>query len=73
MRRHHSPDDQHRFEGQLRHYHRSNTDRKKSWDEWVDGAPTKPKRFESLGKVLAIAAAILALAGVIFGLYFELR
>ena len=73
MKRNLTPEGQQRFEGQLRHYHRSNRDKQRSWDEWVDGGPSKPKRIQSPVKVIGIVLALLALCGVIVGLFLELR
>ena len=60
-----------RFQGSLRHYHRSNTQTQRTWDEWVDGKAVKQGSTNWL-KVVGITVAILALGGVIAGLVIEL-
>lgn len=61
-----------RFSGQLRHYHRSGYQTRRTWDEWVDGKAAKSGASNWL-KILAVVVATLALAGVIAGLIIELR
>ena len=73
MKRQFSRDDRPRFSGQLRHYHRSGAPLKRSWEEWVDGQGAKPGRGIRVLKVIGIAVALIALAGIIVGLIIELR
>jgi len=66
--------DQHsRFSGGVRHYHRSGGAPRPSWDEWVDGPGTKKIGTLRLLKILGVVLALLALGGIIVGLYVELR
>ena len=65
-------DDSTRFSGTLRHYHRSNSQPQRTWDEWVDGKSAKSGSTNWL-KISVITLALLALAGVIAGLIIELR
>ena len=65
-------DETSRFNGNLRHYHRSNSQNQRTWEEWVDGKPAKSGSFNWL-KIIAITIAVLALAGIITGLFIELR
>lgn len=73
MRRSHLKDEQTRFSGGVRHYHRSGSRSTRSWDEWVDGAGRKRGNSLSFLKILGIFLAILALGGIIVGLIIELR
>jgi hypothetical protein len=73
MKRTLPPDENARFSGPLRHYHRSGSQTQRSWDDWVEGGASKPKRSRGLGKVLVAVVATLALAGIITGLIMELR
>jgi hypothetical protein len=72
MKPRNSPDEQPRFQGPLRHYHRTGTKPEKSWDEWIDGSPPKTgspgRRWRTTGVILAT----LALAAIIAGLIIEL-
>lgn len=65
-------DEKARFQGPLRHYHRSSTHGQRTWDEWVDGKAAKSSSLKWL-KIAGIALAVLALVGVIAGLIIELR
>jgi hypothetical protein len=60
-----------RFQGALRHYHRSNTQGQRTWEEWVDGKAAKSGSANWL-KIIGITLAVLALCGVIAGLIIEL-
>jgi hypothetical protein len=63
--------DNNRFSGSLRHYHRAGSQNQRTWDEWIDGkvkAPSKPWL-----KIVLITLSVLALAGIIIGLIVELR
>lgn len=71
--KHHSPkNEESRFSGALRHYHRTGSQTHRTWDEWVDG---KPKSGASVNwlKVALITIAVLALGGILVGLVIELR
>ncbi len=64
-----------RFQAQLRHYHRVNTQEQQDWDEWIHGR--RPSRFsrQTLRKLLIIGGTLLALAalgGLIAALFIEL-
>lgn len=65
-------DNKDRFSGQLRHYHRSGYQNRRTWDEWVDGKAAKsgPTRWR---KTVLVLLAVLTLGGVIAGLIIELR
>ena len=43
-----------------------------SWDEWVDGTATKKGGFLKWLKILGVVLAVLALGGIIAGLFIEL-
>jgi len=68
-----SSDDQARFRGPLRHYHRSATNTQKSWDEWADGTTANPKPAHRWVKIGVIVVAILGLAAIVAALIIELR
>lgn len=72
MKRTHPPDENARFNGSLRHYHRSGAQTQRSWDDWVEGSAAKPKGSRGFGKIIAIVVATLALLGIITGLVIEL-
>jgi hypothetical protein len=72
MRRNFTPERNSKFEG-TRYYHRAGSYRERSWDEWVDGVPAKQKRLQHWLRILGIVMAILALAGIVAGLYYQLR
>jgi hypothetical protein len=61
-----------RFSGQLRHYHRSGAQNRRTWDEWVDGKSARTS-VKSWWKVIVLLIALLALGGIIVGLFIELR
>ncbi len=63
--------DNNRFSGSLRHYHRAGSQNQRTWDEWVDGKPKSGATTPWL-KVILIAVAVLALGGIIAGLIIEL-
>lgn len=67
------PDEQARFRGPLRHYHRTGTKPEKSWDEWIDGTPPKTGSSGRRWKFAGVIVAILALAAIVAGLIIELR
>jgi hypothetical protein len=66
-------DENSRFQGSLRHYHRTDTRGTRSWDEWVDGKVEKSRPASYWIKLTATVLAVLALFGVIVGLFIELR
>jgi hypothetical protein len=61
-----------RFKGNLRHYHRSDTRAKRTWDDWIEGTPTIARPSRNWLKLLGIAFGVLALGGIIVGLMIEL-
>jgi hypothetical protein len=65
-------DDQRRFSGNLRHYHRAGAAPQRSWEEWVDGKGAKSGNSSLWLKVGLIVFALLALAGIMVGLIIEL-
>lgn len=67
-------DENSRFKGNLRHYHRASPAETRTWDQWVGGnATTKGKPRRNRLKLIAKILAWLALAGIIVGLIVELR
>lgn len=72
MKRLPSQDDQDRFRGPLRHYHRSNSQPNRTWDEWIDGKSAKA-RSRNWWKIIVILTAVLGLVGILAGLVIELR
>ena len=72
MKRSFPTDNKDRFSGQLRHYHRSGYQTRRTWDEWVDGkaAQAGPTNWV---KILLVVVAVLALGGIIAGLIIALR
>jgi len=65
-------DKQDLFKGSLRHYHRSVSDSRSTWDEWIDGKSTQ-SQFKKRLKTGLILLAVLGLVAIIVGLIFELR
>lgn len=61
-----------RFNGSLRHYHRSGSQMQRSWDDWVDGDLAKTRRSRNWLKFFGIMLGLLALSGIIAGLLVEL-
>lgn len=66
-------DESARFQGSLRHYHRSVSQTNRTWDEWVDGKSTGRKPAVYWLKLGAAIAAVMVLAAVVAGLFIELR
>ncbi|MEO7098098.1 MAG: hypothetical protein ABI162_01965 [Luteolibacter sp.] len=66
-------DDESRFSGHLRHYHRSGSKRQTSWDEWVDGKASNRSVSKKWLKIFGVLIALIALAGIVTGLIIELR
>ncbi len=62
----------HKFQGTLRHYHRTGANTRRSWDEWVEGTSNKTKSSRNWLKITAIVVSVLALTGIIAGLVIEL-
>lgn len=57
-----------RFDGQLRHYHRSSTrGGRDKWEAWVEGAPKVDSWFARLLKTTGLVL-LLVLLGVAIGL-----
>ena len=73
MKRNFPLDEQSRFSGQLRHYHRSGTRPRRTWDEWVDGDNPKSGNLRKWLKILGIVAALLVLGAIIAGLVIALQ
>lgn len=63
---------QDRFNGNLRHYHRTGAQAQRSWDEWVDGDQAKAGRSRNWLKIIGIVGAVVGLGGIITGLLIEL-
>lgn len=72
MKRLSNLDDQNRFSGNLRHYHRSRTQHERSWDEWIDGHAARPKQIRKWLKAGFVITAVLALAAILVGLFIEM-
>ena len=73
MKRNYPSDDKKRFGGHLRHYHRSGGQNRRTWDEWVYGDARQPVSTRKWFKILGVLLAVLALGGIIAGLYIEMR
>lgn len=65
--------EQSRFSGHLRHYHRSGSAPKRTWEEWVGDNPANSARSAKWLKIAAIVMALIALGGIITGLVIELQ
>jgi hypothetical protein len=66
-------DEEARFKGQLRHYHRSGSKERRTWDEWVEGEETKPSVWLKVLKITGIIVALLALGAIVAGLVSALQ
>ena len=66
------PDENAKFSGNLRHYHRTGAQTQRSWDDWVDGTTVKTCQPRNWLKIVGIVGAALALSGIITGLIIEL-
>lgn len=66
-------DEEARFKGQLRHYHRSGSKDRRTWDEWVEGEETKPSVWLKVLKITGIIVALLALGAIVAGLVSALQ
>lgn len=62
-----------RFQGSLRHYHRSVSQNNRTWEEWIDGRVVRRKPPTYWLKVVVSVVASLILVAVVIGLYIELR
>jgi hypothetical protein len=62
-----------RFNGQLRHYHRSGPPAQRSWDEWVDGESGKSGAWVKWFKIAAGILSLLALGAIVAGLVMALQ
>jgi hypothetical protein len=62
-----------RFQSNHRHYHRHQADDPNTWDNWVTGGSARPRKTGKLWKRLGVAAGILAFAGVVALLIYQLR
>ncbi|MGL5017419.1 MAG: hypothetical protein ACRDBP_04745 [Luteolibacter sp.] len=62
-----------RFSGNVRHYHRASAQEQQTWDRWVEGDAAKKRRAKKWLKGFGIALSLLALGGIVVGLYMELK
>jgi len=66
-------DDNARFSGHIRHYHRSGAKPRKSWDEWIDGKSADSNaRWDGL-KISGSIVALLVLAAIAIGLLIKFQ
>jgi hypothetical protein len=72
MKRHFPSDDQTRFSTKVRHYHRSGGKTQRSWDEWVEGVPSKPRSPKKRLKIVIAAVGLIILGSIMVGLVVEL-
>jgi len=73
MKRTLPPDQNAKFSGNLRHYHRSGHQQLKTWDDWVEGASAQTfKKKKNWLKIVGIFAGALALSAIIAGLLIEM-
>lgn len=61
-----------KFSGNLRHYHRSGSQNQSTWDDWVDGPSVKKKKSHNWLKISVAVFGILALVGIAVGLWIEM-
>lgn len=77
MKRSLTPDRPSQFTGNLRHYHRTNQQRLRTWDDWVEGTVAKPRdpmgKLKKLLRLSGIIVSVLALGGIAAALIIELR
>jgi hypothetical protein len=73
MKRNFPSEDKKRFGGHLRHYHRSGGQNRRTWDEWVYGDGRRPVSATKWLKVIGVLLALLALGGIVAGLYIEMQ
>ncbi len=62
-----------RFNGPLRHYHRSNVRPEKSWEEWTEGKAPAGKQGFKLWLVILTILGMAALIAIIVGLFVEMQ
>ena len=72
MKRTHPPEENAKFSGNLRHYHRTGAQTPRSWDDWVEGTTTKTIGSKSWLKIFGVIGGALALTAIIIGLIIEL-
>lgn len=72
MKRTHPPDENAKFSGNLRHYHRTGAQSQRSWEDWVEGTTAKTRKSRNWLKIIGIVAGTLALSTIIAGLIIEL-
>ena len=63
---------QDRFNGNLRHYHRSGSKTQRTWDDWVEGPSLKRKSTRNWLRISGIVVSVLALGGIVAGLVIEM-
>jgi hypothetical protein len=73
MKRTFPSDTQHRFRGNLRHYHRTNAQAQRSWEDWVNGSPSEAKNSRNWLKIVGIALSGIVLTAILVGLFVELK
>jgi hypothetical protein len=73
MRPRHTLDENSRFRGSVRHYHRAAHSNQTNWDQWINGTTTTAKRSRNWTKILLLSIGSLALLGVVIGLVIEMR
>jgi len=66
-------DEASRFQGSLRHYHRSVSQHNRTWEEWIDGRAATRKPPTYWLKLTVTILATIILVAVIIGLYVELQ
>ena len=66
-------DENSRFKGSVRHYHRAAHSNEKNWDAWINGTSTAPKSSRNWPKILLFSVASLALLGGVIGLLIEMH
>ncbi len=72
MNKIHPPDENAKFSGSLRHYHRTAAQTQRSWDDWVEGTTAKARSSRSWLKIVGIVGGALILSAIIVGLIIEL-
>ncbi len=72
MKRPPFPQNQGKFSGNLRHYHRSGGQNLRTWEDWVDGPSAKRKSSRNWLKILTVVVSLLALGGIAAGLWIEM-
>jgi len=73
MERPNPSQEQFRYTSKLRHYHRSASDRKRTWDQWVDGPAAPPRKSRKILRNTLIVLGLIALVVIIGGLIIELK